>query len=369
MSKYFYQGKGKVNRWPDINGVYPMSITYDDVLIVPRVNTTLSSRQEADTSCIIGPFKLDIPIICAPMDTISSEKVIRKLHYCGALGILPRGDLEENLDICERLVSDNVQAVFAIGLKEAVNTAKKFKERGARMILLDTAHGGMQKVIETAVRIKEEVDIEIMVGNVATYDAVESYKKYGIEYIRVGIGSGSVCTTRMVAGVGIPQLSAIFDTSEVDGVKIIADGGVKNPGDFAKALAAGAKYVMMGSPFAECIEKPKGNIYRGQASASYMQDNGNAINKFRAPEGCELEIKPQYTIEEVVERFSGGLRSAMSYVGAANLDEFYKKSMFVIVSGSTQIENTPHFIYKHTQNSVPKVDVLNKTKLGIRNGH
>ncbi len=348
MSKKFYQGRGKFEVWPEVTGFSPMAISYDDVLIVPQSETSLSSRAEADTSCRIGPFQLDIPIISAPMDTISSEEVVRKMHEAGALGVLPRGDIEENLNICERLAEDSVQAVFAIGLKDAINTAKKLKERGARMLLLDVAHGGMKKVIETAVRIKEETGLDLIVGNVATFEAVEKYAKYGIEYIRVGIGSGSVCTTRIVTGVGIPQLSAVLDTSEVEGVKVIADGGVKNTGDFVKALAAGAQYVMMGSAFAECREKPKGNIYRGQASASYMKDNGSAIGRFRAPEGCEVYVEPRYTIKEVIDMYSGGLRSAMSYVGAHNLQEFYEKSAFVHISGSVQVENTPHFVYKST---------------------
>ncbi len=354
MSKKFYQGRVNFEIWPEVTGFSPMAISYDDVLIVPQCETSLSSRSEADTSCRIGPFQLDIPILSAPMDTISSEEVVRKIHEAGALGVLPRGDIEENLDICERLAEDNVQAVFAIGLKDAVNTAKKFKEKGAQMILLDVAHGGMLSVLETAVRIREDVGIDLIVGNVATSEAVEKYKKYGIEYIRVGIGSGSVCTTRIVTGVGVPQLSAILDASEVEEVKVIADGGIKNTGDFVKALAAGAKYVMMGSCFAECVEKPKGNIYRGQASASYMKDNGSSIGKFRAPEGHEVCVEPRYTIKEVIDRYSGGLRSAMSYVGAHNLQEFYEKSFFVYISGSVQVENTPHFIYKSTVKQEPK---------------
>jgi IMP dehydrogenase len=209
----------------------------------------------------------------------------------------------------------------------------------------------MEKVKKTAAILKETLGLYVITGNIATYTQAMSYKKHGLDFARVGVGGGSVCITREVAGVGVPQLAAVLDTV-ASGLFIIADGGIKGSKDVAKAIAAGANLVMVGSLFAGTAEAPKirdekGNlIYRGQASASYMKDNKTKVNEFRAAEGVEVTIKEKGPVSEVLHELSGGLRSSMSYAGARTIKEFQEKAIFNYVSRAAHFEGTPHMIYR-----------------------
>ncbi len=351
MSKEFYVGLGKTTRWPTFPPQFPppTSITYDDVLLVPGSGTEIESRRQPNLSVQFGPYTLRTPIVSAPMDTVSGERMIRKLADLGAIGSLPRNNnFAETLSLCEQFSRDNIPCLYALGLENAFEQASQLKERGAGMILLDVAHGGMGKVARTAGDIKDKLDMFIVAGNIVTYEQASTYKKVGVDIARVGVGPGGACTTRLVAGSGFPQLSAIFETTET-GIYVIADGGIRYPGDMAKALAAGANSVMIGSAFAGTEETP-GEIhngykrFRGQASTSYMKDNGTQPGEFRAAEGIETDVLARGSVEQIINEMTGGVRSAMSYTGAQTIQEFQKKALFTFVSSAAQAESRPHII-------------------------
>lgn len=344
MSKIFYDSLGRNTLWPRLKNASPSSLTYDDVLLVPQ-NSNITSRENVVTKIKFGPYQLTKPIISAPMDTISGEKMIRKLAELGAMGTLPRGDLNQRINLCKSFTKDNIPCLYAIGLKNGLQEATELKKAGAEMILIDVAHGGMLQVRELAKEIKKKLKLIVVAGNIVTYSQAREYIKDSVDIARVGVGPGGLCITRLVAGSGFPQLSAIFETTSAR-IPVIADGGIKKPADFAKAIAAGANIVMIGSLFAGCDETP-GEVVggfksaRGQASKDYMKDAGVSTGEFRAAEGVSIRVPTKGPVEHVINDLMGGLRSAMTYSGAENINDFQKKAIFSLISGRTNEENKP----------------------------
>ncbi|MBO6586695.1 MAG: IMP dehydrogenase [Gracilimonas sp.] len=231
-------------------------------------------------------------------------------------------------------------------------------------ITVDTAHGHSKGVLETIKKIKSSYpDLNVIGGNIATKAAAEALVEAGADVVKVGVGPGSICTTRVVTGVGVPQLSAVMEVAEFtreNGIGLIADGGIKQTGDIPKAIAGGADAVMMGSMFAGVDESPGETIiyesrkyksYRGMGSISamnkgskdrYFQDVEDDINKL-VPEGIEGRVPFKGYLSEVVHQMSGGLRAAMGYAGAANIDEM-KKAEFVQISAASYRESHPHSV-------------------------
>ena len=346
MSHKFYIGGGKTATWPELpqqTFAPVMGLNYRNVLLLQQVSD-VSSRSEVDTSTTFGPFKLKVPIMTAAMDSVSGELMIRTLHKLGALGTLPRAhtseEMKENLNLCKAFSEEKVNCVYSVGLADGFNEAKKYIENGAKMVLIDVAQGGMKKIVREAEKIKNKYpETHIIVGSICNYNVTKMYKDAGIEYIKLGVGNGSACDTRQQAGTGTPQLSAILDATLVDGVTIIADAGINYPSDLALALAAGAKMVMSGSIFAGTTETPGKIIngiktYRGQASAEYMKDHG--IKKaHRSIEGISMNVPYKGDVKYVIENFSAGLRSALSYSGATNLDEFRERAVFQYIGENT----------------------------------
>lgn len=346
MSFNFYHSLGKTEIWPKISNVHPASLTYDDVLLVPQPMTEVKSRKKIDISIKFGPFNLKKPIVTAPMDTISGKKMAKLMHRVGGLTFMPRVFINEALTSCEYLQENKINAVYSIGLKNALKDAREFKKLGAKLLLLDVAHGGMENVIKTAAEIQNKLKISVIAGNIVSYDQAMSYKKEGLKIARVGVGGGGMCITRLVAGSGFPQLSAIFETVS-SSLDIIADGGIRKPADFAKAIAAGAKVIMIGSILAGTKETP-GEVVggtkkaRGQASKDYMKDNGSKLGEFRSCEGIMTMVPYKGSAEITINDLAGGLRSAMSYIGAKNIKEFQKKAQFTIASQAAQGEGIAH---------------------------
>lgn len=344
MSKIFYHALGVTEKWPKISAAHPASLAYDDVLLVPQISD-IASRSHVDTSVEFGPYKLEKPLISAPMDTISGEKMIRALASLGAIGTLPRDDIEVNSKICRKLSDEEIPCVYAIGIKNALNDAKILHNSGAKVILIDIAHGGLKKIMEVAKEIKQRYKFHVIAGNIVTYEEAIEYKKAKVDIARVGVGAGGLCTTRLVAGSGLPQLSAVFETTSAN-ISVIADQSIRKPGDFAKAIAAGATIAMVGSLFAGCDETPGEikngkKIARGQASQTYMKDNGVVTGEFRTAEGITLEVPVKGPVGNVVNELMGGLRSAMTYAGARDIREFQEKAVFSLVSPSVRDENKP----------------------------
>lgn len=348
MSKIFYKSLGKTETWPKISEINPASLTYDDVLLVPQPGTKVTSRKETDVSVKFGPFELRKPIVTAPMDTVSGEKMARLMAKIGGLTFMPRSHIAEALAVCEVLQKDKVDAVYSIGLKQALADATAFKKLGVKALLLDVAHGGMQEVIDAAAEIQAKLKILVIAGNIVTFDQAKVYAKAGIKIARVGVGGGGLCITRVVAGTGFPQLSALWETLAA-GEEIIADGGIRKSGDVAKAIAAGAKVVMIGSMLTGTEESPGETINgfkkaRGQASEDYMKDNGGKLGEFCSAEGISTMVSYKGSAERIINDLIGGLRSAMSYAGASNIKEFQKKAQFALVSHSAHLENEAHIL-------------------------
>jgi IMP dehydrogenase len=292
-----------------------------------------------------GPYTLTKPIITAPMDTISGEKMALELFKLGALGTIPRGEIKKRLEIAKKFSKDSIPAIYSVGLKDGFEEAKQLQKSGAEIILIDVAHGGMQIVKDLSKKIKKELNLFVIAGNIVSYEEALDYKKSGVDIARVGVGPGGTCITRLVAGTGFPQLSAVFETTS-SGIPVIADGGIKKPGDFAKAIAAGALVVMVGSIFAGCDETPGEvingmKVARGQASAEYMKDHGVEAGEFRAAEGISVKVPVKGPVRNVIDELMGGLRSAMTYAGAKSIDEFQRKSVFTSVSSSVGKESIP----------------------------
>ncbi len=346
MSFNFYHSLGKTEVWPNLTNTHPASLTYDDVLLVPQALTEIGSRRETDVSVNFGPFKLKKPIVTAPMDTVSGEKMAKLMHKLGGLTFMPRVFINEALDACARLQKNKIKAVYSIGFKNAVEDAKKFKKLGAEMLLLDVAHGGMKNIVEVAAEIQAKLNLTVIAGNIVSYDQAISYKRAGLKIARVGVGGGGMCITRLVAGAGFPQLSAVFETVS-SGLEIIADGGIRKPADFAKAMAAGARVIMVGSMLAGTEEAP-GEVVggvkkaRGQASEDYMKDNGSQLGEFRSAEGVTTMVPYKGSAEIIINDLVGGLRSAMSYIGAKNIKQFQKKAQFTLASLAAQGEGVAH---------------------------
>ncbi len=245
---------------------------------------------------------------------------------------------------------------------DTLDRVKALVEAGADAVVIDTAHGHSQNVVNTLRKVKAAYpDLDVVVGNIATAEAAKYLIENGADGIKVGIGPGSICTTRIVAGVGVPQLSAIFNAAKAAhalGVPVIADGGLRYSGDVVKALAAGGDSVMMGSMFAGVEESPGETIiyngrkfksYRGMGSISamqagskdrYFQSEKTDSSKF-VPEGIEARVPYKGTLSETVYQLVGGLRSGMGYVGAPDIEHLHD-AKFVKITAAGVVENHPH---------------------------
>jgi len=256
-----------------------------------------------------------------------------------------------------------VGAAVGTGDVNGVQRASALAAAGLDLVVVDTAHGHSRAVLDTVAQIhKDNPDLQIMAGNVATADAAEALVKAGAHAVKVGIGPGSICTTRIVAGVGMPQLTAIMDVAGYcakKGIPVIADGGIKYSGDFSKAIAAGADAAMMGSVFAGTDEAPGEVIlyqgrsyksYRGMGSVGamvkgsadrYFQGNVNQSNKL-VPEGIEGRVPYKGPVANVIHQMVGGLRAAMGYTGCATIAEMKERAEFVRMTGAGFNESHVH---------------------------
>lgn len=326
-----------------MNFVTAEGLTYDDVLLVPQYST-LDSRSDADTSTLIGNIKLKVPIISANMDTVTGFDMAKAMGFAGGAGILHRyQEIDQVVDSLKKLKTLGLPAIPSVGVKgydiQAAHEYRKYTET----ICLDIAHGDSAAGVKMVMRLYDLGYSTIIAGNVATYDGAAALNEAGANVIKVGIGPGSVCTTRLVTGHGVPQLTAV-DYANHGGRRnyhVIADGGLKNSGDIVKALAAGADAVMTGSLFAGVAEAPNRGIYRGMASTEAQKSYFGVVHN-SAPEGVSQTIVPkQVNAGDVIEQLAGGIRSGMSYSGASTLKELRENALFIRVSSNTVVENGP----------------------------
>lgn len=331
------------------------AISFDDILMVPQ-HSDINSRRDVDLTMNIGNKSfLHTPVIASPMDTVCESKMAIAMAKNGGVGIIHRFmPIEKQVLEVSRVASEGLAVGAAIGAKgDFEYNALKLIAVGASIILIDTANGHSEYAIEATRRLRKiaKESVHVMVGNVATGEGYKKLARAGADSVRVGIGGGSVCTTRLVSGHGIPTLTSIMDVKEIKdrndlNVGIIADGGIKNSGDMVKAFAAGADAVMLGSVLAGTEESP-GDIYedssgrykvfRGMASAE-----ANSKKDIAVAEGISAKIAYKGSVDKIVKDIRGGLGSGCSYSGVSKLEELYTNAMYIKVSTLTIKESMPH---------------------------
>lgn len=324
-------------------------ITFDDVLIVPGFSD-IETRQDIDTSVGFLGRTLTIPIISANMDYVTGLDMVAAMYSAGGMGILHRfADHQDQIEWTQKLNAQKIPFWMSVGIRsiaaevdwvEVTSMMLPFLEG----VCIDVAQGHHAKVATLIKAIKNVTNIKVIAGNIATAEGARYLVDAGADAIKVGIGAGAVCTTRTVAGVGVPQLSAILDVAEADlGVPIIADGGIRGSADIAKALIAGATTVMVGSILAGADECPT-PILRGADGLAYKAYRGQSIfgsnGERYVAEGIEGYVPVKGPVAGILRNLQAGLRSSMSYVGAHNIKELQLKGKFTLVSGNTQHENS-----------------------------
>jgi IMP dehydrogenase len=341
------------------------ALTFDDVTLAPKYSEILPSEVNTEVT-LTKNLKLKIPLLSSAMDTVTESKMAIAVAKAGGIGVIHR-----NLDIKKQILEIKkvkkqkllVGAAIGAGPNEFIR-AKAIINEGVDLIVVDTAHGHTKKVAEIIKFIKKIKDnkIALCAGNIATLEAAKFLIKLGVDIIKVGIGPGSICTTRLVAGIGVPQLSAILSVRnglKNKNIKIISDGGIKYSGDLAKAFAAGADAIMIGSLFAGTDETPgklikkNGKIFknfRGMGSVGAM-NKGSADRYFQTkqadtskyvPEGVEGFVKYKGDVGNIIYKLIGGLRSSMGYLGSKNIIKLRNKPNFVKITKAGFYESMVH---------------------------
>jgi IMP dehydrogenase len=335
--------------------------SFDDVLLEPKFSD-IDSRWSIDPgNDLDDTTHLKLPVISSPMDTITDGNMASSMAAAGGLGVVHRyNTLEDQASIVSNCLTSycHMNIAAAVGVTgDFLDRAAALYESGAKIICIDVAHGhhSLVKNAMSAIRSSLGNDVHLMVGNVATLEAFDELASWGADSIRVGIGGGSICSTRLVTGHGIPTFQSVLDCARTSyDVKIIADGGFKTTGDMVKAYAAGADFVMIGSMLAGTKETPgevfvgnsgkKYKVYRGMASAA-------AQNAWRGssstPEGVSTTVPYRGGVKSLLENIAGGIRSGLSYSGARSLEELRSKASFILQTGSGQVESNTHILWRH----------------------
>lgn len=376
-----------------------LALTFDDVLLVPGYSEVLPAEVNLRTR-LMDNIHLNIPLMSAAMDTVTEAAMAIALARMGGIGVIHRnlspdeqGAEVEMVKRAEWEAAANPAAVTddngrllcaaAIGVGESgLARLDRLVAAGVDVVVIDTAHGHTRLVVDTIRQTRRRFpQLAIIAGNVATAAGTRALIEAGAGAIKVGIGAGSICTTRIIAGSGVPQMSAISSCAAVCheyNIPCIADGGIKYSGDIVKALAAGADVVMLGSMLAGLEESPGETIYqegqpykvyRGMGSLGAMQGHGadryaSAVSgngtaaaspagstatvaperKKVVPEGIEGQVPYKGLLQDVVYQLLGGLRSGMGYVGAADLRELHEKATFVRITNAGLLESHPHSV-------------------------
>ncbi|MFZ1519068.1 MAG: guanosine monophosphate reductase [Ignavibacteriaceae bacterium] len=324
---------------------FNQSLTYDDISLIPTQVSRIKSRTEATTNCSFLGLRLNVPVMSSPMDSVTGIEMAKELTNLGSLGIVNRFD--SSLDAV--LNSKNGKGIKAvsIALNSDLKTIEKIAEK-KYLICIDTANANNKEVLKKTEMIKKRFDVKIIVGNIAHGGTLEQLENAGADAVRVGIGSGSVCTTSIQTGIGIGQVSSLLNIyfsrmQKKLKIKIIADGGVKSPGDVAKAIALGADVVMLGRMLSGTRETPGEIIkYNGQLWKKYRGSASFGVkmrNEFI--EGEETMVAYKGAVKSVIDGISDGLKSSMSYMNCLNLEELRKTETFAILSNSSYLERLP----------------------------
>ena len=343
------------------------ALTFDDVLLIPKYSKILPSEVITSTALSTN-LNLKIPILSSAMDTVTESAMAIAIGNAGGIGVIHRNlNIKSQISEIKKVKSKKLLVGAAVGAGPLEHKrAEAILKENVDLIVVDTAHGHTKKVAEIIRKIKKlkSKKTTLCAGNIATTEAAKFLIKLGVDIIKVGIGPGSICTTRLVAGIGVPQLSAILAARKGVGrkkVSIIADGGIKFSGDISKALTAGADAVMIGSLFAGTEESPgkiikkNGKLFksfRGMGSIGAM-NKGSADRYFQTkqketskyvPEGIEGLVKYKGTVEKIIYQLIGGLKSSMGYLGSKKIINLRNKTKFVKITKAGFYESMVHNI-------------------------
>ncbi len=328
------------------------AFTFDDILLIPAYNH-YESRRLVDISMTDrgGKLQLDLPVMTANMDTITESTMANFIGEKGGIGVLHRFmDINDNVIDFKKC---HYKTFVSIGCAESeLARAEALRDAGAEYFCIDVAHAHARYIGKAIKQLRGLLSQAcIMVGNVATYAGADYLASCGADIIKVGIGGGSVCSTRIKTGFGVPTLTSVQECARVDR-SIVADGGLRTPGDIVKALAFGADFVMLGGMFAgttptpgKVIEKPDGNkikTYRGMASQEAQDDFMGNMPEWKTAEGVQTEVPYRQTEHQIIADIIGGLRSGLTYGGAATIREMQRKLNYNVITSAARIENLPH---------------------------
>lgn len=355
------------------------ALTFDDVLLVPQYSEITPDMADVSTK-LTNTFKMNVPFLSAAMDTVSEHKLVTALALAGGLGIIHKNmsiaDQAKEVEMVKNYEFDNEKykrvlidkkgrlcVGAAIGVTaDMMDRVHALMDAGVDVFVLDSAHGDSKNIINAIKNLRLEYpSMELIAGNVATYEGALDLMKAGASAVKVGMGPGSICTTRIIAGIGVPQLQAVMDCARASkemNVPIIADGGIKYSGDVVKALAAGANTVMLGGLFATCEEAPgdifesngkKYRTYRGMGSIEAMAKGSTdryfqtGHKKFVA-EGVQGIVEVKTIVEELVFQLIGGLKAGMGYCGSKDIPTLQEKGTFIKITNNALLESHPHDI-------------------------
>jgi IMP dehydrogenase len=341
------------------------ALTFDDVTMAPKYSEVLPSEVDTSTK-LSNNLILKIPLISSAMDTVTESKMAIAIAKAGGIGVIHRNlDIKKQIQEIRNVKKKKLLVGAAVGAGPLeLKRAEAILKENIDLIVVDTAHGHSKKVAEIIKAIKKmkTKKTTLCAGNIATTVAAKFLIKLGVDIIKVGIGPGSICTTRLVAGIGVPQLSAIIEVKKGvknNKTKIISDGGIKYSGDIAKALSAGADAVMIGSLFAGSLETPgklikkNGRLYksfRGMGSVGamnkgsadrYFQTKQKDISKY-VSEGVEGFVKYKGDVKSIIYKLIGGLKSSMGYLGAEKITLLKNKPNFVKITKAGFYESMVH---------------------------
>ena len=325
------------------------ALTFDDVLLVPSYNH-YDSRKLVDVSITdkTEKLKLELPLMSANMDTITEHKMANFMWQKGGIGVLHRFmSIEKNIKEYKKVKTRKVFVSVGCGDRE-FERLEALHTEGAQYFCIDVAHAHAKYVGKMLKRVRDHVKDNacIMSGNVATYAGADYLVSCGADIVKVGIGSGSVCTTRIKTGFGVPMITAIQDCSRISR-SIVADGGIRTPGDIVKSLTFGADFVMLGQMLAGIEATPKWGrsrnvVYRGMASQDVLEENGK-VSDWKTSEGISTTLEARRNQDEIISDIVGGLRSGLTYSGSINIRELQRKLNYIEITNNGLIESRVHF--------------------------
>tara|TARA_Y100000310_G_C20684155_1_gene817906 strand:- start:759 stop:1799 length:1041 start_codon:yes stop_codon:yes gene_type:complete len=333
--------------------------SFDDVLIVPKYNKIRSRKDVEFKTRVTKNHYIDIPLIAANMDSVCESQMAIVLGKLGGLGVIHRFmTIQKQVEEIKKVKKYNLLSAAAIGIKDFKERIKALVDAEVDIVVIDIAHGHSKYAGKALDYIKENYPhIDVMAGNIASKDAAEYFLSKGADAVKVGVGPGSVCTTRIMAGAGVPQVTAIMDVYEATKgeIPICADGGIREPGDIVKAFGAGANTVMLGFAISGTDETPgkvlkkkgkKFKIYRGMASfdatIKKLELNKEKHKEIISIEGEKTTIPYKGPVEPIIKKFIGGLASGMTYIGAKEMKNLVGKADFVQLTSAGRKRSRAH---------------------------